>query len=437
MSKDDEDFELREARTKASLLEQAKRAIAVRSKDREFHGLEREFLYLQSEMLLEFEKSKDIRHPRDVGDAREEILRKFLKASGYLPARFAVSESRARVASTTGHVTGEMDIVFYDPIDSISLMRRDDIYEVLPVESVYGVIQIKSRLNKKEIKLGLENIAAFKRLDRQAQPSPFVPIPNLRSARGFGILFAYDSDLKWLEIIREIEVFAKAHPHQEWCNAIVVLSKGMFLYGDGTGGKYSNEQIASISELQMHGYPDRQSGLLFQFYSILIALLRMTTIQLANPDSYFRLPLVSDELSYEFQFGQFAELARCDKHGDYQRKISRDNLRKITDWCRNADPINWIKATHLAYGEAGDDEEAYWRQPGDVRIYNPDNLALTDILVMDSEFNGLSVKSLAFDTIRTAGMTIYVPYYYTMKEGIISACPKCPRLVLPVDGTDV
>ncbi len=425
MSKD-EDFELQEARTKANLLDQAKRAIAVRSQDREFHGLEREFLYHQSQMLLDFEKSKDIHHPRDVGDAREEILKKFFKESGYLPARFAISDSRARVASTTGHVTGEMDIVFHDPANSMSLMRREDVYEVLPVESVYGVIQVKSRLNKKEIKQGLENVASFKRLAREAQPAPFLSGPGPRSTRGFGILFAYDSDLKWLEIIHEIEAFAKTHPHQEWCNTIVILSKGMMFYGDSTGGKYSNEQIASISELQMHGRPDRQGGLLFQFYSILIALLRMTSVEPANPDSYFRLPLVSDDLSYEYQFGQFAEFAHCDTHGDYQRKISKDNLRKITDWCLTAAPINWIKATHLAYGKAGDDEEAYRRQPGDVRIYNPDNHALTDILVMDSQFNGQTVKSLAFDTIQTAGMTIFVPYYYSIKEGIISACPKCP-----------
>jgi hypothetical protein len=174
---EDEDFELREARTKASLLEQAKRAIAVRSRDREFHGLEREFLYHQSQMLLDFEKSKDIHHPRDVGDAREEILRKFFKESGYLPARFAVSDNRARVASTTGHVTGEIDIVFHDPVNSMSLMRRDSVYEVLPVESVYGVIQIKSRLNKKEIKLGLENVASFKRLVRRPNPRRLRPSP--------------------------------------------------------------------------------------------------------------------------------------------------------------------------------------------------------------------------------------------------------------------
>ena len=33
-------------------------------------------------------------------------------------------------------------------------------------------------------------------------------------------------------------------------------------------------------------------------------------------------------------------------------------------------------------------------------------------------------KSLAFDSIETAGMTIWIPYYYEIKNGIINSCPK-------------
>lgn len=107
----------REETTKNFFLDQAQRAIALRSKDREFHGLEREFMYLQEQMIIDYNKSKDIKHPRDVGSAREEILRKFLVSSGYLPQRYGVSQSSARVASTTGHVSNEIDILLYDPLE--------------------------------------------------------------------------------------------------------------------------------------------------------------------------------------------------------------------------------------------------------------------------------------------------------------------------------
>jgi hypothetical protein len=81
----------REERIKQLLHSQAKRAIDLRSTDREFHGLEREFRHYQSQMLADFERSKDMKHPRDVGDAREEILRRFIINSGHFPSRYGVS----------------------------------------------------------------------------------------------------------------------------------------------------------------------------------------------------------------------------------------------------------------------------------------------------------------------------------------------------------
>ncbi len=342
-------------------------------------------------MIADYERSKDIKHIRDVGNAREQILRSFLSSSGYLPTRYAVSTNSARVASTTGHLTGEMDILLYDPIDSIRLMSREDVYDVYPVESVYGAIQVKSRLNKNEVREGIENIAKFKALDRAPETGAFRIIMEPRSDRGFGVLFAYDSDLEWNAIIREIESFAKTVPQRQWCNAIMVLSKGLFLFGDATGSKFENAKIEAIPELAMHGYPDRDNS------------------------------------------GPFAETGKCPDHGDFQRKISPENLKKLINWCRKAEPINWIKANHLAYGMPGNDEEAYKRQPGDVHIYNPENHPLTDILVI--AVDGSGIKSIAYDQIRAGGRNIFLPYYYSVKEGLISHCPKCPAFEILTGAT--
>jgi hypothetical protein len=426
---DADDFEEREQRTRAFLTDQVQRAIKLRSKDREFHGLNREFIHHKSQMLADFERSKDIKHIRDVGDAREQILRKFLSDSGCLPARYDISKRSARVASTTGHVTGEMDILLFDPLGSIRLMSRESV-DVYPVESVYGAIQIKSRLNKNEIREGLENISKFKALDRAANTGGSEFAVGPRSDRSFGILFAYDTDLEWNNIIREIEDYSRTVPARQWTNLVFVLSKGLFLFGDDKGSKFDNEKIEAISKVIIHGYPDRDDSGLFSFYSILMTLLRQTSVYPANPDAYFRLPLVADAQSYEFVMGPFAEMGKCPKHGDYQRSISPESLKKVVDWCITAEPINWIKANHLAYGMPGDDEEAYKRQPGDVRIYNPDNHPLSDILAISADSSG--IKSIAYDQIRAGRMFIFLPYYYSIKEGLISDCPKCPPIQFPI-----
>jgi hypothetical protein len=417
----------KEERTKQFLLDQARRA-TLRSKDREFHGLQREFMYLQAEMLIAYERSKDIRHPRDVGDAREQILRQFLLTRGYLPKRYGVSERRARVASTTGHVTGELDILLYDDLNSLSLMRREDVYEVFPVESVYGVIQVKSRLNKKEISDGLENIASFKRLecDPGAQRTAFITSAQ-NTNRGFGLLFAYDSDLKWEDIVEEIAAFSNRVPNTQWCNAVFILNKGMFLHGEGGWSASINSAIERITKLSMHGYPDRQEQCLYQFYNVLLNLLRTTDVQHARIERYFSLPFVADAYSYEFCMGAAAEMGRCPQHGDYQRKIAPDKLEKIIACCSKTEPINWIKAIDIAYGRPGDNTEAYERQPCDVRIYNPDNFPLSEVLLADQKWGDATVKGLAFDQVRCRGMVTLIPYYYAVTQCLISGCPACAK----------
>jgi hypothetical protein len=116
-----ETFEEKEARTREFLVGQIERLVALRTKDREFHGLEREFLYAQAELLQLYQKSKDIKHPRDVGNAREAILGRFLATSGYLPKKYSVSNTSVRVVSTEGFISREIDILLFDPKTSVSL----------------------------------------------------------------------------------------------------------------------------------------------------------------------------------------------------------------------------------------------------------------------------------------------------------------------------
>lgn len=422
-------FAEREERTRKMIKEQSDRAIALRSKEREFHGLEREFMNHQEDLLRNYERAKDSKHPRDVGATREQIVRDFLVDTGLLPKRFAVSSTSVRVASTTGHVSAELDLLFYDPIDSISLMRRGNVYEVFPVESTYGTIQVKSKVSRQDIRDGLQNIATYKGLRRQSTGNQPELFGKSKSQHGFGILFAFDTDLDWTDLINEIKLFSTDKPKHLWCNLIVVLKKGIVLHGSDLRAAYLNNDIASITDLQMYGRPDRQGLCLYSFYSVLLDLLKNTISQSPPVDSYFRLPFVAGEYSYKYSLDQFAEYGTCEKHGDFARKLTEEKLISVIEWCKSATPINWIRAMDIAYGKAGDDLVAYERQPGDVRIYNPDSLSFSEILLIESPIvsNGVSgtINSLAFDSIETEGMNIWIPFIYEVKQEIINLCPKC------------
>src|SRR5258708_29064083 len=247
-----ETFEERESRTKELLLGYAKRHLAVRNKDREFHGLEREFLYAQAQMLVDYEKSKDIKHPRDVGNAREAILGRFLESSGYLPKKYSVSNTSVRVASTDGFISKEIDILIFDSQPSIVLMQREDAYQVYPIESSYAAIQVKSKLTKKELGNAFDNIASFKKLKR-------VGAQHTWNERGFGIIFAYDSDMEWMDLIEVIKDLASSSSRSVLPNMVVVLNKGYFTFREDNATKLRNVEIETIQDLQIMGNPDRQN----------------------------------------------------------------------------------------------------------------------------------------------------------------------------------
>ncbi|MFN3769387.1 MAG: DUF6602 domain-containing protein [Ectopseudomonas guguanensis] len=427
-----DELEESQTRTKEWLTSQTTRAIKLRSKDKEFHGLERELVNLQAKMLRDYEISKDIKHPRDVGNVRETLLRNFFIETRLLPRKFSVSETSIRAASTSGHLSNELDILFYDALDSFTLMQRHDVYEVLPVEYCYGAIQVKSKLTKAELKSAFNNIASFKRLKRMQDNRPVVTFGNERiEHNGFGIIFAYDTDLDWITIAREFESHANSYERNALPNALFILSKGFFMYGNEQFSSIFNSHIESHETLKVSGHPDHQGYCLYQLYETVFSLLRCTRLQSAHPKNYFRLPLTAGKYSYEYSFGGFAEFGKCEEHGDFSRLYTPTKLEKIITWCQTAEPINWIKANDIAYGKAGDDFEAYARQPGDVRIYNPENLPLTEILVHDAPFlhEGKEIigKALSYDVISSEGLMIFIPYYYQVTEQLVQSCPKCQR----------
>ena len=404
-------------------------AIELRNNESQFHGLKREFIYKQEYILNEYRKAKDPKHPRDIGDIRENILKEFLGKSGILPTKYRISENSARVVSTTGHISNEIDILIYDYLNNISLMNRGNVYTAYPVESVYGVIQVKSMLTKKEIKNGLDNIASYKKLDKDFSNSSsnILIFNNSKSKRGFGILFAYDSDLEWIDIVNEIKNYAENNPDKKcWCNAVVILTKGIIIHGEENHGYFRNNEIENINNLNMHGIPDNETTCLYYFYDILMKLLNYTETSQVPYYNYFDLPFTAGQYSYKYSHGYFSEIGHCKKHGAFLRKINGDKLEKVIDWCKEVESINWIKAIDIAYGNELD-EERYKKQPHEVKIYNPENYAFKDILLMDSTFMGKKTKSLAYEEILVNNMFIWLPYYYEITENIVIDCPKCSQ----------
>jgi hypothetical protein len=402
------------------LIEKNRTANELRSKIAEFHGLERELTQAQDQMLVDYERTRPLKNPRERGDAREGILRGFLLKSGLFPERYGVSKFRARVVSPSGHCSNELDIVFFDRLETVLLMRRNEVAEVYPRDCVFGTIQVKSSVNKIEIGSAFKNLASFKRLYDSNGPFSGSWAGQRPSNKGFGILFSFESDLEWEGLTETIEACAREYPVAHLPNAIVILNKGVILFSQDLEPRWHNDDIAKMSEPAPYSLPNQGGNCLWNFYNISMDLLRSTSTSRPNIGEYFRLPLTTGKLSYYFVHGVFDEIGKCPKHGEFLRTISPENLTKIVDFCNEAESINWIKALDIARGKPGDDNEAYARQPLDVKIFNPDDLPFKELLVTPE-------GNLTVDDIVLGNVHVWIPYFYTERDGVIGSCPKCSK----------
>lgn len=146
----------------------------------------------------DYDFSAIIDHNGSKGTFRECILKKFL--SPFLPGCYGVSGGQA--FDDAGNISRQLDVVIYDKLFSYIAPYMDD-FIYFPCESVYGSIEIKSRLNKQSFKDAIKNIASLKSLPRKRIDSYYVNsmkpliINNVTwdiqaTNEYLGIIFAYE-----------------------------------------------------------------------------------------------------------------------------------------------------------------------------------------------------------------------------------------------------
>lgn len=138
-------------------------------------------------------------------------------------------------------------------------------------------------------------------------------------------------------------------------------------------------------------------------------------------EQYYQLPSTAGKYSYDFMYGMVAEMGNCPTHGSLLRKLNEEGLEKVLRYCRSVKPMMYSEALAAAYGSAWAGTPEMWTRL--VWVYNPEEHPLSEILVIDI--------SLAFDEIIVEETSILIPYYYSIKEGIISGCGSCPPIELP------
>ena len=147
----------------------------------------------------EFESSSLINHSPSKGAFRENIIKLCIRP--FLPQGYGISNGEC--FDKEGNVSKQLDAVIYDRLYSYVVPYTADFIQ-FPYESVYGNIEIKSFLDKKELFSAIDNIVSFKCLHRkksdaaQIIPNRSITINGIQwdesgTNETFGIIFAFDS----------------------------------------------------------------------------------------------------------------------------------------------------------------------------------------------------------------------------------------------------
>lgn len=168
-----------------------------------------------------------VQHAGDRGGNREEILRSFL--AQHLPTKYGVT--KGEVTTKSGEHSHAADVLIYDTINCPVLYAGDT--QVLPVEGVYGVIEVKSGLSKTELLDAVAKIEAFKRLAPRdlsvIRTREYVTVH--RPSRPFGIVFGFnlvDNSMDSL-LGNWHEANTAIHHVDYMANLIAVLGEGLLL----------------------------------------------------------------------------------------------------------------------------------------------------------------------------------------------------------------
>lgn len=140
-------------------------------------------------MCADFEKSAQIPHATGKGSIREDVVRRFLR--DYLPSKYAVGEGQ--IIHSSNRISGQIDIVIYDQSNCPRLLVGEG-HSIFPLESVYGIVSVKSVLTSSELSDAFDNVVSAKELteERTIIISNRGMMLGLANPIPVGIIFAFD-----------------------------------------------------------------------------------------------------------------------------------------------------------------------------------------------------------------------------------------------------
>ncbi|MEO8903101.1 MAG: DUF6602 domain-containing protein [Polyangiaceae bacterium] len=295
------------------------------------------FSEISQQLQSEFRKTAQVNHSGGKGTLREDAFARFL--SDYLPTRYAIG--RGEVVSPRNQISGQLDVVVYDPSHCPTLLKSSA-HAVFPIESVFGVVSIKSTLSSTELHDAYENIATVKRLtdQRNFERSPSAGMSvGMAAPQTVGVVFAYQAG-------RSLEAIAEqaAKLDAELGNGIRLRPDFIVVLGEGIVGP--RKQLRG--EFNLFALPKQPQDLtavrktrrhtLLRAYLQILAEFDALALRNLDLRDYLKMPArVGSHLVERNQFVRFP--TEGDVKDGVVTRISAVGIEKIVAHCQNVGPI--------------------------------------------------------------------------------------------------
>jgi len=332
-------------------------------------------------MQADFEITSHHNHMPTRGTAREGVLEQFL-SEGRLPPKYGLGAGE--VVGRVRDVSRQCDVIVYDKMDGLSLLYNKH-SQIFPIDCVYGIIEVKSRLSKSELIDSLEKIKAFKKMSPSGGIAEYFNADfNVVRARPkpFGIVFAYALDKNSVQsLYANLKEWQSENPANLWPNYVGVLGEGCMYYQRGLETCIDSEKITADSTLVSINF---KSDSLFKFYCALHDMCAHMKLGPVELSSYFDPALRIGRFAVS---GHGAEVELTSPEGlTTKGRLKESTIERIVNWCAQTQRLPYWEILKKTIGMSpyGMDENSYGMNTP-IYIYNPDGFPGVDEIKTKSE----------------------------------------------------
>lgn len=221
--------------------------------------------------------TRQIEHKGVKGSAREDLLKDYLR--DLLPNKYSISSGI--IIDFNQNQSKQQDFIIHDAFNCPSFFKTDS-NTILPIESVYATIEIKSTLNYDTLKQSVENIESVRKLHKL--PNRNIISNDYNEQYPLGFVFAYSSDYSLEQIQKKLFELNKSVDGRHQISIVCVLDKGLIfnVYKDNL----TNFTIIPTNDTVLARSDSDIENSLYSFYLLMLQYLDNVYIQVPSLIEY-------------------------------------------------------------------------------------------------------------------------------------------------------